>query len=116
MMRRAAIDALICRACGVVGRAIQMRMTMKRVAVLLVLPPLLAACSYFSGEPEREPVASDIPVGRLTTDCARLQPLFGPSDKELSREKMDSALKAELAKWDKDGSGDLTNSELEPLN
>jgi hypothetical protein len=92
-----------------------MHMNMKLVAVVCILP-VLAACSYFSGESEREPVAADIPVGHLTSDCGRLQPLFGASDKELTKEKFEAALKVEMAKWDKDGSGDLTNSEVEPLN
>jgi hypothetical protein len=77
---------------------------------------MVVGCTYFGVDtkPEREPAAA--PVGKLTTECARLQPLFGPNDQELTREKMDDGLKAELAKWDKDKSGDLTNSEVEPLN
>lgn len=78
---------------------------------------LLLGCSYFGGEAEKPKAeAAPKPVGKLTTDCARLQELFGPEDKEITREQMDVGLKSVLAKWDKDSSGDLTHSEVEPLN
>jgi hypothetical protein len=78
----------------------------------------LSACSYFGGDskPETTTTASARPVGKLNTECARLQPLFGPDDQDLTRDKLNAALKVELAKWDKDGSGDLSNSETQPLN
>lgn len=92
-----------------------MRVIVRQTAVLLIAMPAIAGCSYFSADkPEREAVAA--PIGKLTTECARLQPLFGPSDQELTREKMDESLKAELVKWDKDNSGDLGNAEAQPLN
>jgi hypothetical protein len=50
------------------------------------------------------------------TDCGRLQPLFGPDDQELTREQMDTALKAEMTKLDSDGNGELSHREVEPMN
>ncbi|MCE9523295.1 MAG: hypothetical protein K8S25_12795, partial [Alphaproteobacteria bacterium] len=91
-----------------------MRMKLQAIALCLVLP-VVAGCSYFgSDKPERE--VSARPVGKLTTDCARLQPLFGPDDQELTRDAMDAGLKTELTKWDKSGDGELSNSEVGPLN
>ncbi len=69
---------------------------------------------FGSDAPVREVGAR--PVGKLTTECARLQPLFGPEDQELTREKMDAGLKVELGKWDTNADGALTNREAEPLN
>lgn len=112
-------DALVPRVCVTFARErIRMRSFVKQAGVLLVAAPLIAACSYFgggSGGESEKPVAM-APVGKLTTECARLQPLFGPSDQELTREKMDEGLKVELTKWDKDSSGGLTHSEVAPLN
>jgi hypothetical protein len=86
-----------------------------RAVVLCLMLPLAAGCSYFGNDkPVRE--ASVRPIGKLTTECARLQPLFGNDIEELSREQMDAGLKIELAKWDTNGDGALTNREAEPLN
>jgi hypothetical protein len=90
-------------------------MTFFRIAVLAALAPLVAACSYFESS-QSEPETMTRPVGRLMTDCGRLQPLFGPDDEELTREKMDAGLKAEMVKWDADGNGELTHREIDPLN
>lgn len=91
-----------------------MRMEMRLIALFLAVP-MMAGCSMFGSDaPVREVGAR--PTGKLNTDCARLQPLFGPNDQELSREAMDAALKVELAKWDKSGDGALTTREAEPLN
>jgi hypothetical protein len=92
----------------------QMRMDMRLVA-LCVVAPMVAGCSYFSADaPVRE--VSARPVGKLNTECARLQPLFGSDIEELTREQMDAGLKIELAKWDTNADGALTNREAEPLN
>ena len=79
-----------------------MRLTM-RTAMLGAAAMALAGCSYFGDDKPTAETASARPVGKLNTECARLQPLFGPEDTELSREKMNAGLKLELAKWDKDG-------------
>jgi hypothetical protein len=71
---------------------------------------------FYKDTSKQEAAAAAKPTGKLNTECARLQPLFGPDDADLTREKMDAGLKLELAKWDKDGSGDLGNSEAQPLN
>lgn len=92
-----------------------MRLTM-RTAMLCAAAMALAGCSYFGDDKPTAETASARPVGKLNTECARLQPLFGPEDTELSREKMNAGLKLELAKWDKDGNGWLSNSEAQPLN
>lgn len=90
-------------------------MTIVRIGVLAALGLLITACSYFDGS-SSEPQTMARPVGRLMTDCGRLQPLFGPEDQELTREKMDAGLKAEMAKWDADGNGELSHREIDPLN
>lgn len=88
-----------------------------RVLALGLLASAAAGCSYFGGGDAAKPeAAAPMPVGKLTSDCARLQPLFGPEDRELTRDKLDAGLKVEMAKWDKDASGDLSFSEVQPLN
>lgn len=94
-----------------------MRVNMRTLCAGSVAILALTGCSYFGGgddKPKAEAAAR--PVGKLSSECARLQPLFGPEDTELTRDKMNAALKVELAKWDKDGNGSLSNSELQPLN
>ena len=89
-----------------------------RVLLVGLLAGSVAGCSYMGlgdDAPKAEAPAPR-PVGKLTSECARLQPMFGPEDQELTREMLDAGLKAELAKWDTDTSGDLTFSELQPLN
>lgn len=81
-----------------------------------VLAASVAGCSYFGGNDAKPEAAGPMPIGKLTSECARLQPLFGPEDKELTRDMLDAGLKLEMAKWDKDASGDLTFSEIQPLN
>lgn len=95
-----------------------MRATVRILLLGAVAPLALAGCSFLSGDdkPAAAPATSAKAVGKLNTECARLQPLFGPDDAELTREKMDAALKVELAKWDIDGNGELSNSEAQPLN
>lgn len=94
-----------------------MRVTMRVLMLTTVAPLVLTGCTFFYADTsKRDAMAAAKPVGKLNTECARLQPLFGPDDTDLTREKMDAALKLELAKWDKDSSGDLSNSESQPLN
>lgn len=88
-----------------------------RVLALSVVAIALSGCSMFGGgEAKPQAAASAKTVGKLASDCARLQPLFGPDDQELTRDAMDAALKKELAKWDKDGSGGLSYSETQAVN
>lgn len=91
---------------------------MRRVQVLLVgaAAGLLAGCSVFGGDEKPKAAAAPPVVGKLTTDCARLQMLFGPDDQEITRDQMEAGLKTVMTKWDADGSGDLTHSEVQPLN
>lgn len=85
--------------------------------LMTVAPLALAGCTFFYADTsKRDAMLAEKPTGKLNTECARLQPLFGPDGADLTREKMDAGLKLELAKWDKDGSGDLSNSEAQPLN
>jgi hypothetical protein len=53
---------------------------------------------------------------RIDSSCGILQPYFALGSKGLSRDDLEVALKTEFAKWDKDNSGDLSMSELDPLN
>jgi len=87
----------------------------KPLFVFAFITPMIAACSYFSDTPERE-VKATRPTTQLASECARLQPLFGPSDEELSRDGMDAALKASMAKYDSDKNGELSYSEIQPVN
>ena len=89
----------------------------KKIAGICVLSAALSGCSMLGGNQASAPEAADaIPVGQLTSECARLQPLFAPGTKELTRDDMDAALKREYAKWDKDGNGQLSHAEIQPLN
>lgn len=72
--------------------------------------------SFFYKDTSKTEAMAQKPIGKLSSDCARLQPLFGSDESDLTREKMDAGLKVEYAKWDKDASGTLTNSELKALN
>ena len=92
-----------------------MRNIVHQAVIIVAAVPALAACSYFGNDaPEKE--VNVPPPGRLTTDCARLQPFFGPSDKELTKDQLETGLKTEFAKWDKDGNGELGYLEIQPLN
>lgn len=85
--------------------------------LVTVAPLVLAGCTFFYADTsKRDAMLAQKPSGKLNTECARLQPLFAPDGSDLTREKMDAGLKLELQKWDKDGSGDLSNSEVQPLN
>ena len=56
------------------------------------------------------------PGTRIDSSCGILQPFFAVGSMGLGREDLDTRLKTEFAKWDKDNSGDLSNAELNPLN
>ncbi len=95
-----------------------MNTTLRRVGAVVLATSALAACSYFGGgggSAAREPETA-ASVGALATQCARLQPLYGPNDKDLTRKQMDDALQAAYAKWDADGNGELSLRETEPVN
>jgi len=90
----------------------------RRTAAAAFVVSAVGACSTFgggSGGAQSEPETASS-VGHLATECARLQPLFGPNDRELTREQMDAGLKIEYAKWDADSNGELSLGEIEPLN
>lgn len=94
-----------------------MRATMRVLMLMTVAPLVLAGCTFFYADTsKRDAMLAEKPTGKLNTECARLQPLFAPDGNDLTREKMDAALKVALKKWDTDGSGDLSNSEAQPLN
>ena len=90
---------------------------LRRIVAVAFAMPALAACSYFGGgeSAAREPETA-ASVGALATQCARLQPLYGPNDNELTRKQMDDALQTAYAKWDTDGNGELSLRETEPVN
>ena len=87
-----------------------------KIAGACVAVAALTGCTYFDGGKSESDTLDAVPVGQLTTECARLQPLFAAGTKDLSREAMDEALKREYAKWDKDGNGQLSHAEIQPLN
>jgi hypothetical protein len=94
-----------------------MQRRLTQTSFLLIAAPVMAACSYFGSDAPAKPEPPSVaPVGQLTSECARLQPLFVANEQKLSREQMDAGLKTEFAKWDKDKNGDLSNSEVGPLN
>lgn len=88
----------------------------KQLLVLALLAPAFAACSYFKGEIGGSEAKMERPTQQLTSECARLQPLFGANDEELTRDGMEIGLKAQLAKYDADGNGELSYSEIQPVN
>ena len=93
-----------------------MQRRLMQTSFLLMAVPMVAACSYFGGDaPKPERASAPLP-GKLTTECARLQPLFVANEQTLSRDRMDDGLKVEYSKWDKDKNGELSNSEIGPLN
>jgi hypothetical protein len=93
--------------------------TLRRAGAVVFAASMLAACSMLGGSGggsvSREPETAST-IGHLATECARLQPLYGPNDTELTREQMDAGLKAAFAKWDTDSNGELSSSETEPVN
>jgi hypothetical protein len=89
-----------------------MRGSAKLAVVLLAAAPLLQACSMFGGEasPPRRYASQGNP------DCARLQPLVTSADGSLARADMETGLTLAYKKYDVDGSGQLSMSEVAPAN
>ena len=89
-----------------------MRGSAKLAVVLLATAPLLQACSMFGGtEPPPRRYAS-----QANPDCARLQPLVVKEDGSLPRADMEAGLQASFKKYDTDGSGELSMTEVGPAN
>ncbi len=91
-----------------------------KIAVLFLTATILGGCGMLGGgeAPGTQTASAPIPAKtvKLNTECARLQPLFAEGAGELTRADMDAALKVSYARWDKDGSGGLSNSEIQPIN
>jgi hypothetical protein len=88
-----------------------MRGSVKLAVVLLGVAPLLQACSMLGGgEPQRRYASQANP------DCARLQPLVVRQDGDLPRADMEASLQATYKKADVDGSGELSQAEVAPVN
>jgi len=92
-----------------------MRKTAKLAIVLSASVPLLQACSMFGGGGDAAPRAPRY-ASQRNADCARLAPLVTNADGSLSHDEMEAGLKLEFKKWDKDGNGELSSSEVGPLN
>jgi hypothetical protein len=90
-----------------------MRGSARLAVVLLASAPLLQACSMFGGGEESHPRRY---ASQQNPDCARLQPLVVSADGALSRADMETGLKASFKKYDADGSGELSMTEVAPAN
>ena len=82
-----------------------MRRLAKVATVLFICVPGLPACQ--SGGTTRPPT---------TSDCSRLAPFVVNPNGGITRAELETALKAEFKKWDKDGNGELSPAEVRPLN
>ena len=80
---------------------------------LLICILALQACQMFGGSDAKPERAN---TQRRNSDCQRLAPLVVNSDGSLTRAELETGLKAEFKKWDKDGNGVLSPAEVEPLN
>jgi hypothetical protein len=88
---------------------------MASLAILgLVCAPVLQGCQTFGGG-DSPPVERQS-ASRPNSDCARLAPLVTNPDGSLTRAELETGLKAEFKKWDKDGNGVLSQAEVGPLN
>ena len=89
---------------------------MSRLSVLpvVLLSVALQACSMLGGEddPPQRHYASQ----GANADCQRLAPYVVNADGTLSRADLTAGLQAEFKKWDKNGDGQLSQSESVPLN
>ena len=83
------------------------------VATVLISVPALQACQMFGGGEARPDAHAQARAG---SDCQRLAPLVSNPDGSLTRAELETGLKAEFKKWDTDGNGVLTSTEVEPLN
>jgi hypothetical protein len=103
-----------------------MKTTLLSAMLLSAALPLVGGCSMLGGGgggpegPRPAPIAANTESvaarKQLNTECARLQPMFSATEEDLTRPTLDAALKAEMPKWDKNGDGELSNAELQPLN
>ena len=92
-----------------------MRGSAKLAIVLLAAAPLLQGCSMFGGGGEATTHQPRY-ASQRNPDCARLQSLVSNPDGSLNHDEMEAALKAEFKKADKDGNGELSMSEVAPVN
>ena len=83
------------------------------VATVIISVPALQACQMFGGGEARPDTHAQARAG---SDCQRLAPLVSNPDGSLTRAELETGLKAEFKKWDTDGNGVLTSTEVEPLN
>ena len=83
------------------------------VATVIISVPALQACQMFGGGEARPDAHAQARAG---SDCQRLAPLVSNPDGSLTRAELETGLKAEFKKWDTDGNGVLTSTEVEPLN
>jgi hypothetical protein len=95
-----------------------MHATIRVLMLAAVAPLVLSGCMsfFYKDTSKRDAMEAQRPVGKLMSECARLQPLFSADDTDLTRDKMNAGLKVQYGTWDKDGNGVLTNSEVQPLN
>jgi hypothetical protein len=85
-----------------------MRGSAKLAVVLLATVPVLQACSMFGEKPERHYASQANP------DCARLQPVANGGD--LTRADMETWLQTTFKSADADGNGELSMTEVAPIN
>jgi hypothetical protein len=101
--------------------------SLSAVLMISVSLPVVGGCSMLGGGgsgagegPRPAPVASGggavSEQKQLNTECARLQPMFNTTEADLTKPTLETGLKAEMGKWDKNADGELTNAELQPLN
>ena len=93
-----------------------MHRTAKVIVGLLLTAPVVGGCTMFGGGETGGPPKPRYAGEQRNPDCARLAPLVSNPDGSLSRTEMEAGLKAEFAKWDKDGNGALSAAEVQPLN
>ncbi|MBI1212531.1 MAG: hypothetical protein GC190_13790 [Alphaproteobacteria bacterium] len=86
-----------------------MRGSAQLALVLLATAPLLQGCSLFGDKPARHYATQANP------DCARLRPLAAPGA-DLTRTEMETWLQTSYKKYDADSSGELSMSEVAPVN
>jgi len=87
-----------------------MRGSAKLAVVLLAAIPVLQACSMFGDKPQRRYASQTNP------DCARLAPLVSRQDGDLPRADMEAWLQTTFKKSDGDSSGELSMTEVGPVN
>jgi hypothetical protein len=87
---------------------------------ILLLASALQACSMLGGGEETQQTQrrhADRAAGHsLNADCERLAPFVVNTEGTLSKPDLEAGLKTEFAKWDKNGDGQLSQAEVEPLN